>query len=102
MHIHSGTELQAFCQINPDWRVVGGELVAEFAFQDFPAAVAFMQKIFQAADEHNHHPTITNTYNKVKIAMQTHDACRAITDRDTKVATVISNLSTQWVSGEVL
>lgn len=58
----------------PGWRRDGDELVREYRFEDFAAAMAFVMGLIPVADELNHHPTWTNTYNRVEIRLTTHDA----------------------------
>ncbi len=58
----------------PGWRREGDQLVREYRFDGFTAAMAFVQRLVPVADELNHHPTWTNTYNRVEIRLTTHDA----------------------------
>lgn len=58
----------------PDWRVESGELVRTFQFSDFRAAVAFVNRVADLAEEAGHHPDIDIRYNKVRLALVTHDA----------------------------
>lgn len=61
-----GTEL-------PDWRVEGDELVSDFSFDSFVAAMEFMNSMATESELLNHHPTWTNTYNRVSVRLTTHD-----------------------------
>jgi 4a-hydroxytetrahydrobiopterin dehydratase len=45
-----------------------------FAFADFAAAFAFMTRIALAAEKMDHHPDWSNAWNKVDVALSTHDA----------------------------
>lgn len=58
----------------PAWRVEGGELVRTFEFKDFRAAMAFVNQVADLAEEAGHHPDIDIRYNKVRLALVTHDA----------------------------
>lgn len=69
----------------PGWRRDGNELVKEFRFDGFAAAMAFVTRLIPVADELDHHPTWTNTYNRVEIKLTTHDA-GGITDLDLEFA----------------
>lgn len=51
-----------------------------------------MTKVAALAEKHNHHPTWTNTYNKVEIWLTTHDAGNAITQKDEDLADAIDQL----------
>ncbi len=44
------------------------------------------------AEKMNHHPTWSNTYNKVDIILSTHDAGNTVTDKDRKLATAIDGV----------
>jgi 4a-hydroxytetrahydrobiopterin dehydratase len=69
----------------PDWQVESGELVRIFLFKDFKAALAFVNKVGDAAEQAGHHPDIDIRYNKVRLALVTHDA-GGITDKDFELA----------------
>jgi 4a-hydroxytetrahydrobiopterin dehydratase len=58
----------------PDWSVEAGELVRTFKFRDFRAAMAFVNKIADLAEEAGHHPDIDIRYNRVRLGLVTHDA----------------------------
>lgn len=68
-----------------------GQLVREFSFKDFVAAMRFVNKVAGLAEEAGHHPDIDIRYNKVRLTLSTHDA-GGITEKDTALATAISNL----------
>ena len=51
-----------------------------------------MTRVALAAEKMDHHPTWTNTYNKVEIWLNTHDAGDKVTARDRKLAEVIDKL----------
>jgi 4a-hydroxytetrahydrobiopterin dehydratase len=67
------------------WRREGDELVRDFALADFVAALGFIAQVGALAERVNHHPTLTNTYNRVRIALATHDA-GGITAKDVDLA----------------
>ena len=72
------------------WKEEDNQLKAEFEFANFIEAFAFMTKVAIHAEKLNHHPTMTNTYNKVSFALSTHDAGDKVTDLDHKLAERIS------------
>ncbi|MEJ7583143.1 MAG: 4a-hydroxytetrahydrobiopterin dehydratase [Acidimicrobiales bacterium] len=79
-------------QTIPDgWAEVGGKLHREFTFADFSDAFGFMARVALAAEKADHHPDWSNSWNKVTIDLESHDA-DAITDRDRALAEVISKL----------
>jgi 4a-hydroxytetrahydrobiopterin dehydratase len=71
----------------PDgWTEVDGALEREFAFADFKAAVAFVNRVAELAEAENHHPDIElSGYRNVSLRWRTHSA-DAITDRDRELA----------------
>jgi 4a-hydroxytetrahydrobiopterin dehydratase len=68
-----------------EWREVDGALEREFRFADFAEAMAFVNRVAEAAEEANHHPDIGIHWNRVKLRWWTHVA-DAITDRDHEMA----------------
>jgi 4a-hydroxytetrahydrobiopterin dehydratase len=58
----------------PAWQIVSGELVRTFPFQDFLAAMRFVNRVAELAEQAGHHPDIDIRYNRVRLALVTHDA----------------------------
>lgn len=69
----------------PDWQIESGELVRTFLFKDFRASLAFVNKVGELAENAGHHPDIDIRYNKVRLALVTHDA-GGITRKDFDLA----------------
>jgi len=73
----------------PEWRLgIGGEsreLVRDFVFADFAAAMVFVNRLAAAAESAGHHPDIDIRYNRVRVALVTHDA-GGITRKDVALA----------------
>ena len=71
----------------PAWRhdAQRKAIVREFVFADFIQAFGFMTQVALAAEQRNHHPEWSNVYNKVTIALTTHDA-GGLTERDIDLA----------------
>lgn len=74
----------------PNWSVKDGKLHAEFRFENFVEAFAFMTKVAFAAEAAQHHPDWSNVYNRVTIDLVTHDAGNAISQRDIELARQIN------------
>lgn len=75
----------------PHWSLDEGKLVLTLKFQDFSMAWGFMSRVALLAEQHNHHPEWYNVYNRVEIALTTHDA-GGITERDFALASAIAAL----------
>lgn len=73
----------------PDWERDGDHIKAEFVFADFVTAFTFMTDIAEEAERLNHHPEWSNVYNRVSVALTTHDAS-GLTGYDIEMATVMS------------
>lgn len=71
------------------WQETERHLYRAFTFNDFREAFAFMTKVALAAEKMDHHPTWTNTWNKVEIWLSTHSAGNTVTDKDRALARVI-------------
>jgi 4a-hydroxytetrahydrobiopterin dehydratase len=52
-----------------------------------------MTKVAIAAEKMNHHPTWTNTWNKVQFELSTHDAGDVVTEKDRSLAKTIDLLA---------
>ena len=74
------------------WEEKNNALYRKFTFKNFSEAFAFMTKVAAIAEKLNHHPTWTNTYNKVEIWLNTHDAGDVVTDKDRELANQIDNV----------
>jgi 4a-hydroxytetrahydrobiopterin dehydratase len=56
-----------------DWRLDGQAIVREWAFEDFGQAIAFVNRVADAAETVNHHPDIhLHGWNKVRLELSTH------------------------------
>ncbi len=74
------------------WEEKDNKLYRSFTFKDFTEAFAFMTQVALYAEKQDHHPTWTNTWNKVEIWLCSHDAGNTVTDRDRKLATTIDKI----------
>lgn len=74
------------------WQWKKNALTAEFLFDDFIDAFAFMTKVAEVAEQMKHHPDWQNSYNRVVISLYTHDQ-NAVTDLDIALAKEISALA---------
>ena len=81
----SDNEIRSKLVSVPDWQIESGELVRTFLFKDFRASLAFVNKVGEAAEQAGHHPDIDIRYNRVRLALVTHDA-GGITEKDFDLA----------------
>jgi len=80
----------------PAWQLEGEGsnrlLAREFKFADFVAAMKFVNRLAEAAESAGHHPDIDIRYNRVRLALVTHDA-GGITQKDVALARVADGLA---------
>ncbi len=75
-----------------EWREEDGELVREREFANFAEALAYVNRVGDAAEEANHHPDILiHGWNKVRLTLFTHSEGR-ITDADHAMAERIDGI----------
>ena len=69
------------------------QIVFEPSFKDFNEAFGVMSRVALYAERADHHPTFTNTYADLKIALSTHDA-GGVTKKDVDMASFIDEICT--------
>jgi 4a-hydroxytetrahydrobiopterin dehydratase len=74
------------------WERKGDSIEKTFEFADFDAAIQFMTQAVGPINELNHHPTWTNTYNKIRVELSSHDVGE-VTDRDIRLAAILDQLA---------
>jgi 4a-hydroxytetrahydrobiopterin dehydratase len=84
------SEIKTFCDEHTPWKLSDGKLLRDWTFQDFRAAMAFVNQVADVAEDVGHHPDIDIRYNKVRLGLVTHDS-GGITRRDLDMATRLSN-----------
>lgn len=76
-----------------EWRREGDAIMRDLKFEDFTSAVAFVNRVAEAAEAANHHPDITiHGYNKVTLTLATHSA-GGLTEADFNLAQVIDRFA---------
>ena len=73
------------------WSLVDGRLHRELQFGGFSEAWGFMSRVALAAEQLQHHPDWSNSWNRVVIDLQSHDVGE-VTERDAVLATAINGL----------
>jgi|Laugresbdmm110sd_1035091.scaffolds.fasta_scaffold57441_2 4a-hydroxytetrahydrobiopterin dehydratase len=74
------------------WRLQDQSLHAQWKFQDFQHAFAFMTATAQTAQQMDHHPEWSNVYNRVSVRLTTHDA-GGLTALDFALADAMTRIS---------
>lgn len=85
-------EIQTALESLDGWSHEDHKLQKDFKFKSFRDAMAFMTRLAFEAEEQVHHPELFNVYNKVSIALSTHDAGGKVTEKDIKLANAIESL----------
>ncbi|MGZ3687159.1 MAG: 4a-hydroxytetrahydrobiopterin dehydratase [Bdellovibrionota bacterium] len=79
----------------PSWKLnAANKLERDFKFKSFREAFSFMTRVAFEAEDMDHHPDWSNSYNRVKIELMTHDA-DGITENDVELARRIGAIS--WI-----
>jgi 4a-hydroxytetrahydrobiopterin dehydratase len=91
MHTLSKEDTDHRLSALPGWQIVGGELTRTFKFADFIAAMAFVNRLGDRAEQVGHHPDIDIRYNRVRLALVTHDA-GGLTAKDFELAAAADKL----------
>lgn len=75
-----------------NWLEINNTLTQNFEFKNFNEAFGFITRVAMLSEKHGHHPTWSNSWNKVKIELSTHDAGNKITEKDYFLANEIDKL----------
>jgi 4a-hydroxytetrahydrobiopterin dehydratase len=77
----------------PEWRREGRAAIArDLRFDDFAAAIAFVNRVAELAEAANHHPDIlVHDWNQVRLTLSTHSE-GGVTESDLSLARQIDQL----------
>ena len=88
----SETALAALLESGAGWRRDGDALNKTFTFKGFKGAIAFANRVAEAANAANHHPDIhLERYKTVRVVLTTHVA-HGLTDADVALAQKIDEV----------
>lgn len=89
----SEKELESELKALPGWVYDGTRdaLVRDFRFGSFVEAFGFMSQVALLAEKAGHHPEWSNVYDRVSIALRTHDD-DGVSGKDVALAKAISAL----------
>ena len=75
------------------WSREGESIVREWELDDFAAAIAFVNRVAEAAEQANHHPDmLVHGWNKVRLQLSTHSE-GGVTQADLDMAKRIDALA---------
>jgi 4a-hydroxytetrahydrobiopterin dehydratase len=74
------------------WTLQGNQIERLLTFENFVDAMIFVNKVAEIAEEEQHHPDIRIVYNRVTLALTTHDA-GGLTQKDFQMARRIDSLA---------
>jgi len=76
-----------------EWRREGNAITRTLTFKGFKSAVAFVNRVAEAANTANHHPDIhLERYRMVRVVLTTH-ATGGLSDADVELARRIDELT---------
>lgn len=78
-------EVRAAQATVPQWKKKGNTIRRIYEFADFVAAMKFVNAVARRAEKAQHHPDIDIRWNKVTLALSTHDA-GGLTEKDFALA----------------
>lgn len=87
----SGEEIEKKLGDLKEWTAASDKLAREFAFENFAAALAFVNRIGAIAEARDHHPDILFGWGYAEIFITTHDA-GGITENDFALARAIDGI----------
>ena len=77
------------------WGISDKNLSKTFVFKDFAEAFAFMAEVAKIAEELDHHPDWSNSWNTVEISITNHQA-GGITEVDLYMCARIEETAERW------
>jgi 4a-hydroxytetrahydrobiopterin dehydratase len=92
MALLSDAQIEQHLQ-DSDWRREQQTIVRDLKLDDFAAAIAFVDRVAEAAQAADHHPDIlVHGWNKVRLTLSTHSE-GGLTDADFALAASLDALS---------
>jgi len=79
--------------LGSEWKLEDDMIVRDLRFDDFKGAVAFVNRVAEVAETHNHHPDmLVHGWNKVKLSLTNH-AAGGLTEIDFDMAARFDELA---------
>lgn len=76
----------------PEWTRNGEMIRRTYSFKTFPSALLFVNAVAHLAEKANHHPDVDIRWNKVTLALTTHDA-GGLSEKDFALARLADDLA---------
>jgi 4a-hydroxytetrahydrobiopterin dehydratase len=92
MPLLSDEEIEARLREREGWERRGDAIVKEARTADFVGSVELLKRITPVAEEMNHHPDVSISWNRVTLSLSTHSQ-GGITDSDFELAARIDELA---------
>ena len=92
MSVLAEKEIQQCLSELPGWKYGNNSIEKLFEFKDFAAAIKFVNRVAEAAEQANHHPDIDIRYNMVRMSLTSHDS-GGVTARDFRMAKQITEIA---------
>ncbi|MCQ4211661.1 MULTISPECIES: 4a-hydroxytetrahydrobiopterin dehydratase [Streptomyces] len=77
----------------PGWSLDGDRITRSYRLDNHFAATALVVHVAQTQEALNHHSDLTLGYNTVALAVNTHDAGGAVTEKDFELARRVEELA---------
>jgi 4a-hydroxytetrahydrobiopterin dehydratase len=84
-------EIDAALIRHPGWSRGADEIIREWVFESFRAAIEFVNRVADVAEAVNHHPDIEIRYTRVSLRLSSHDK-GGVTPRDLDLAARIDGI----------
>jgi 4a-hydroxytetrahydrobiopterin dehydratase len=88
---YSASQTKTAMRFLPRWTKKGAVISRTFQFRDFSTAIEFVRALAKLAERAEHHPDIDIRFNKVTLALTTHDE-GGLTEKDFELATKADQL----------
>jgi 4a-hydroxytetrahydrobiopterin dehydratase len=85
MPLLKASEIKAALKQVPGWKQRGKTIQRTFKFDDFVAAVKFVNQVAKLAEKAWHHPDIDICWNQVTLTLSTHSE-GGLTEKDFELA----------------
>jgi 4a-hydroxytetrahydrobiopterin dehydratase len=77
----------------PGWKHEDDKLKRSLKFEGFKEAMSFVVRLAFHAEEDQHHPDLFISYNRVDIALTSHDSGSKVTHKDVDLAKTIHDFN---------